>query len=142
MKKKVLITAILGVVVMIFILWASASCGRLSIMEPEVIKTTESPTSLEVELNKDFSIVKVEKLNNNFSNIDAFGQSLLIGDYYIYVKATRILLPTKKTAVTDLKRLGSKELLINDGSAVGGYVFVSVFLLDTSKTEINEFVIF
>lgn len=114
--------------------------------------------SISQETGKRFMAVKIISLQNNLSNIDAFGDSLKLGQWYLRCNATGIIFPIRSRNSIDRFNIGNDELnvlayplspqkykkeegevLIKTGDILGNFIKVEILLLGPDQVTINDY---
>ena len=102
--------------------------------------------TIEFERSKSFSAIKIVNIVDTLKAVDAFGNKLKKGYWYIQSNVTRSVFPinTKSTNYTNLDWLmnnGNKELVrikITNGEPLGAYVDAEILLLGNKKLVLND----
>jgi hypothetical protein len=127
------------------ILFIGARVYVLQMNENEKIDNSNNTETIELERSKDFSVIKIIKIVHPTA-VDAFGDSLREGEWYVQSNVTRSVFPinTKSTNYTKLDWLmnnGQKELAriqITNGTALGAHVDVELLLLGNQRVVLND----
>ncbi|HEX7542631.1 MAG TPA: hypothetical protein VF385_00920 [Patescibacteria group bacterium] len=109
-------------------------------------RVKQNTETIEFERSKDFSFIKVFNIVDTLKGVDAFGNKLKIGEWYVQSNITRSVFPinTKSTNYTNLNWLmanGKKELArvkITNGEPLGAYVDVEILLLGNKVLVLND----
>jgi len=105
----------------------------------------QNTETIEFERLKDFSVIKIIKIVHPTA-VDAFGDSLREGEWYVQSNVTRSVFPinTKSTNYTKLDWLmnnGQKEIAriqITTGTALGAYVDAELLILGNQRVVLND----
>lgn len=102
--------------------------------------------TIEFERSKSFSAIKIANIVDTLKAVDAFGNKLKAGEWYIQSNVTRSVFPinTRSTNYTNLGWLmnnGNKELVrvrITNGEPSGARVDAEILLLGDKKLALND----
>jgi len=145
----------------IFALFLAVVLGLILVVvtfSRKINSTSSVPVyTCEQEMQKKFMMFKVLSLVDSTQVIDAFGDKVKKGHWYIRCNSTRVIFPIHPQKTGDLTTLGedqaellsfplspfkhrkeNKELLINNGSALGVLVKSQVLLLGSNELFISS----
>lgn len=102
--------------------------------------------TIEQEWQKKFSAIKIVNIVDTIRAVDAFGNKLKAGEWYVQSNVTHSVFPinTKSTNYTNLDWLmnnGNKELArvkITNGEPLGAYVDAEILLLGDKRLVLND----
>lgn len=144
MKNSLLITiaaAFASVILFIFL----DACEN-TVRQKIVNNANNEKETIEFESSKSFSAIKIVNIVDTLKAVDAFGNKLKNGDWYIQSNITRSVFPinTRSTNYTNLDWLmnnGNKELArvkITNGEPLGAYVDAEILLLGDKQLVLNN----